>query len=485
MVLLALTMLLVTLMVTMTIGLGLRIRQRHELQNLADAAAFSDAVATARVFNSAALANRVEVSYWVAMAGDQSLIDWTSNARALMEATRAATGNCSSDGGSNGNGDWDGFANDLDTYMTSGPLQWATYHADDIQAGQESKAIQGNIVTLREQLEVARKDLIGEGAQPSRLNLITQKVIDASGVDFVTMIPTNVSKREIAPSGAGGSGLHSYETADDWSAVMLQAALGSRGDPFITSRSNHPSMVEAAIRNFASNRNLNPPVFNAGTGSAYWGTYHSPTSSAFAWGDDHGWSVQLADNKCTATSVATDSRLKSTKLEDDSDSHVWNPRDHAVDPSPDTYHTMGLCGAACNGAQSVWVRTESFSNGGSGPEDAWGQPKLMVALQRDVSYANNKFPWELNFKFGDASWDGTADRFKNQTAYATAMVYYHHSEGSRGWLEFPNLLNPFWRATLVPADIDSSPNDVALALPSGTDASVWQALRAAGFKGVH
>jgi len=89
-VLLALTMLFLALMVTMTLGLGLRIRQKHELQNLADAAAYSNAVMEARAFNNMALINRLQVSYWVAMAADESLISWTGYARGMASGARQA-----------------------------------------------------------------------------------------------------------------------------------------------------------------------------------------------------------------------------------------------------------------------------------------------------------------------------------------------------------------------------------------------------------
>ena len=73
-------------------------------------------------------------------------------------------------------------------------------------------------------------------------------------------------------------------------------------------------------------------------------------------------------------------------------------------------------------------------------------------------------------------------RFPLQTAYATAIVYYHrHGQGQSGWQEFPNLLNPFWRATLAPADVDGSPRDVSTAI-SGTG---WNALLSNGYKGIH
>src|SRR5262245_26837870 len=65
----ALTMLLLTLMVLMTIGIGMAATRRTDLNNAADAAAYSAAVETARTFNSAALLNRAIIAHYVTIAG--------------------------------------------------------------------------------------------------------------------------------------------------------------------------------------------------------------------------------------------------------------------------------------------------------------------------------------------------------------------------------------------------------------------------------
>ncbi|HEX4620041.1 MAG TPA: pilus assembly protein TadG-related protein, partial [Myxococcaceae bacterium] len=69
--LMSLTMLLLVLMVLMTLGFGWRTHQRMELQMATDAAAYSEAVATARTFNTISLFNRAQVSQMVALAGLQ------------------------------------------------------------------------------------------------------------------------------------------------------------------------------------------------------------------------------------------------------------------------------------------------------------------------------------------------------------------------------------------------------------------------------
>ena len=77
-VLFALTLLLLTLMVLMTLGFGMRAKERIEIQMASDAAAYSQAVATARTFNAISVMNRAQVAHMVAMAGTQALISHSS-----------------------------------------------------------------------------------------------------------------------------------------------------------------------------------------------------------------------------------------------------------------------------------------------------------------------------------------------------------------------------------------------------------------------
>jgi hypothetical protein len=78
MVLWVLSFLLLSLMVFMTLSINARARQRLELQSVADAAAYSNAVATARTFNTISLINRTAISHWVAMLGIQANHTWAT-----------------------------------------------------------------------------------------------------------------------------------------------------------------------------------------------------------------------------------------------------------------------------------------------------------------------------------------------------------------------------------------------------------------------
>lgn len=77
-VLFALTLLLLTLMVLMTLSFGAKVKSRMELQTTADAATYSNAVATARTLNSIAVMNRVTVAHTVSTIGTLSLISWVT-----------------------------------------------------------------------------------------------------------------------------------------------------------------------------------------------------------------------------------------------------------------------------------------------------------------------------------------------------------------------------------------------------------------------
>ncbi|MFN0062388.1 MAG: TadE/TadG family type IV pilus assembly protein [Myxococcaceae bacterium] len=89
MALFALSMLLLVFMVMITLSLGTRVKERIELQTVADAAAYSGAVMTARTYNTIAVLNRVNIAHMVAAAGTQSLNSWMS---ALISATGRSYG---------------------------------------------------------------------------------------------------------------------------------------------------------------------------------------------------------------------------------------------------------------------------------------------------------------------------------------------------------------------------------------------------------
>lgn len=86
----ALMLLLVTLMVMMTLSFGTKTKAKMELQQVADQAAYSNAVVVARGFNSIALLNRVQIAHMVAIAGIQSALSYAASYRGLLQGAEQA-----------------------------------------------------------------------------------------------------------------------------------------------------------------------------------------------------------------------------------------------------------------------------------------------------------------------------------------------------------------------------------------------------------
>ncbi len=525
-VLLSLTMLFIALMVTMTIGLGMRIRQKHELQNLADAAAFSNAVMTARTFNNMAAVNRLEVSYWVAQAADQSLISWTGYARAMGHNSRKGAAEMINNDAClrrpqnrNARRQLTRFYDAVGAYMGT-RFPSTAWKAMDQAAGKESKAIQGMIGDLRNELSDSLSstnpgNLRGEFYRQITKQQLTERIVALSKQDDISVIdtgrgaepnsPEGVTMAELDCDAAGdttgqltgvdpkGSGLCLRGT---WSNNMLMAAMGSRGNAFVTGRSHMPGKVLTEIMAIADDYDDLSIVFGGKSGSAYWAaskTHGDVPAGTEAWGDDHGTMIIKAGS-CTRTQTVL-AHVRSTDQLEISDEHEYGQSGDLMEPDPEVHHTMGDCTPLC---PSVWVRTIGFQPSNS-EANAWGQPKVVVALKRNLTMKT--FPWELHFKFpfsatGPASeWDGRGHELhtksgngmniSTQGAVATGIAYYHRRDH---WDEFPNLLNPFWRATLAPIDVDDSPRDLNRALSAPEfrfQRDAYEALRNVGFEGLH
>ncbi|MEW5740073.1 MAG: Tad domain-containing protein [Myxococcota bacterium] len=524
-VLLALTMLFLALMVTMTLGLGMRIRQKHELQNLADAAAYSNAVMEARAFNNAAVINRLQISYWVAQAADQSLISWTGYARGMQAGSRNALRKLISTCRTprflaRGRQQASDLEADLKNYASATyPSRWDSL---DQPAGLEAQDVQSRIVSLHTELARGWTAMNPDSVQQRLFRALedqslTQQIILSSRLTDIDVLassgPTDpasvvsVNRREVDCDfgGTGNEPLEqSFQKANPglcsratWNENQLQAAMGTRGDSFVTGRGPVPPKALADIQRFDSNYDEVSISFSGVSGSAFWApgaNWHAEViTTLMSKADDHG-TVTVSSSGCSVTEAIFD-ELKSTWEEDSNDAHEWtNAEDEPQDAA--LYHTMGSCTPAC---PSVWVRSFGFSPA-DGPDDAYGQPKVVVALERDLT--KHVFPWELHFSFPFSatgptrSWDGRGDKLagtafaglniRKQTAWSTGIIYYHRMDY---WEEFPNLLNPFWRATLAPSDVDAQArDDVKRVLNQGDhrwQKDAFDELVRVGYKGLH
>jgi hypothetical protein len=288
-----------------------------------------------------------------------------------------------------------------------------------------------------------------------------------------------------------------------WSDNMLEAALGSRGNSVVTGRGVLSPTVQGALQAVS---NAYPEFAwsdSTPTGSGYWSsnwtspTHASSLGAVAAWGDDHG-ALGLTGSNATCAAItppseAITAHVKSTQLTETGDQHQWSPNRADTTPS-ETVHTVGDCTPYC---PSVWVSAVGFRPN-TNDADAYGQPKVTVLLERDTSVIPR--PWELNFKLRFAA-AGPMSGFDNRGhflhggfggtdihlayAFATGIAYYHRKGH---WVETPNLLNPYWRATLVPSDVDWEGrtgllnNDVETMLP-GWRSQAYRELVNAGFRG--
>jgi hypothetical protein len=544
--LLALTMLLVTLMVLITLGLGFRIRENHELNNLADVSAYSSAVVNARSYNNIAILNRLQVAYWVSMAANESLISWTTYTKALWSATMGVLYGSALNENRPASRDCKRMTNDIgkiEALIKSDFLNYNTgWRAADNAAGQETREIQGVIAGLREETRgsppLPMPDGVRDRLFTERMNQnLARQIVARSGVTGITVVPTgNGGAAQVSDREVGNYSLDNITDCSSsetglcqnglWSWNILNAAMGSRGNSFVTGRGVLPPVIKAE---WTKIQLPNPPgigapyysstyVFAGGMpgGSAYWSdsmSHAGQISTRFAWGDDHGTlsgSVTYGNCNGSQPGIAVTSHVKTTDLLDTSDEHQWSPQDPSLettDPQPDVYHTTGDCTPLC---PSVWVKGVNFqpdvlSSDADAPKDVYGMPKVNVLLVRDTTARSD--PWQLNFKFGFTSTGSTFDNrgralhgssvgsglnMGSQGALATGIAYYHRKDT---WQEYPNLLNPFWRATLVPIDVDkggkgrafdNDPDTVLGARPTEAwQGAAYDALVGAGFKGLH
>lgn len=128
-------------------------------------------------------------------------------------------------------------------------------------------------------------------------------------------------------------------------------------------------------------------------------------------------------------------------------------------------------------------------------DDVWGQPKNMAVIRRN--HAARSDPWMMRFNYQftpagqqfDSRGFTTADGIdlSQQTAIGTGIAYYHRAGAE--FEDVPNLMNPFWRATLVPSNVDrqgeTDPARLLNGMGLGDAAGIYNSLRAVGYKGLH
>jgi Putative Flp pilus-assembly TadE/G-like len=502
----ALTMLLLVVMVCLTLAIGMRIREKIELQTVADSVAYSNAVATARTYNTVAVWTRAQVSHLVVLAGAQSHLSFTSWYLATLNAAaRSAAAEvvpCSL-----------AAAEVPCLAPTCANLaETSTRLFEELEQAQERFRKLDPLVGAEAKAIHARASLYGRSAQAAYEAHLTTIARGGFGDAFLELAVPDPARRdeysfnpvgstitalELGPGGADRGALNSRTKA--WPA--LPAALGSRRSEFI--RTRREGTVTAAL-NAKLLTVVSPPVgivVARPDGTAHFGIgQHAPDPHAAtaAWADDEGTFEGSAFGGCAPWPIPAipwsgTARIRSTDLDDRRDVHEWSPGGGAHEGNVADLHTLGECESDC---PSVWVARPEFNlnpdDVNLAEEDQWRQPKHLVVLERDALRRSVQDPWNLlfRFRFTPSGPGRELDlRPRKQAVLSTAITYYHRHMADAGlyWQEPPNFFNPFWRATLVPPDIDqtgASDIEQVLSATHPDFARGYTRLVGAGFRGI-
>ncbi len=493
-VLFALTMVLLVVMVCLTLAIGMKTREKIELQTLADSVAYSDAVATARTFNTIAVWTRAQVSHLVVLAGAQSHISFTSwylaTVNAAARSAAAQVGPC--------------YAVSVKVACLAPTcanlVQTSTKLFEEFDLAQEKFEQLDQLAGVEAEAIHGRAALYGRSARAAWEEHLERHVrgggFAGSFIELAVPDPERRSEYVLNPVGsditARELGTSRKDRSEPWPA--LPAVLGSRRSEFIRTRQDGAARLalNAKLLNVVS-----PPVASvvaSPSGTAHFGIgQHQPDAqqATAAWADDEGGFLGTAFGGCMPWPIPSipwsgTARLRSTDLDDRRDVHEWAPGGSPHAGSPVDLHTLGECEGDC---PSVWVARPEFNLNpdevNAAAADQWRQPKHLVLLERDYARRAIQDPWNLFLRF--RSRPRAEDR--KQAVLSTALTYYHRHMQDAGhyWQEPPNLFNPFWRATLVPPDIDHTGEaDVMRALEASSPdfARAYTRLVGAGFRGI-
>ncbi|MFP2907402.1 Tad domain-containing protein [Pyxidicoccus sp. 3LFB2] len=530
-----LAMLLVVLMVALTLSFSMKVRERIEVQTVADAAAYSNAVATARTMNNIAVLNRTQIAHAVAQAGAQSIISWTTLYRAHLNASRSSFQGAK----------W--------------PYEIARIACACAPFSSACRALcrcgrKGvndlNLLRRAYQMEDQRVEGIFMGADARAalqvfLHQVAQLSIYASQQavyrDLTDALHDQDFAREIANAAAPGptrgewltpggvttnrSELRGGAMCTDSGAMCelpmsvahaVQAASGSRGYRFVTHREREhylPHMVRILALAFFNARSI---AIAQGQGTAYFNrparnftmaaimNMLPPYAPAVS-GVDIGTVDTIYMHILNGGSLPCPPLFPGTPQEPwayvaasgTSFEHRWTGGSDRIP----FVHFLVPCTGGLTSCPGIWPAFIDYNGVGVVDQgDNFAQPKNFAMVQRDMGQRTVADPWNFftRFRFepntdgfdnrGLALADGTPNRM--QTALSTGIAYYHRGEslGFNHWNEPPNLLNPYWRATLVAPDIDDSGlQDAENTLRNNgapVAADTLRALTGAGFKGV-
>jgi hypothetical protein len=504
----ALGMVLLVLMVCMTLSFGTKAKQKMEVQVVADQAAYSTSVATARTYNVLSMVNRVMIAHMTAMLGIQSAISFATNWFVMVQSfliyytfeifnqLRCCRWSCA----------YYGCFTALFVLIT----RWiptllelvrlfGTFPMADQAAAAEARATSlacnlmyaGQGLTVSFQLYNALNNQNTAKRVTARASGGVADWQVAGGADKVTTREAGFLAGPIA-FGIGAINESNIILTDRHAVV---ASMASRGHPFVTNRSTYAffpngvrEMMNQALGRINARNDLRQPYWHEG--SAYHGfMLHSDaflvSTSRFAIADDHGPligppNIMRYSGPAAVRPLQIPLITLTTVLSNNSMGIHLGLATFGI--WADNFHTVpAVCLLNC---PSAWTNFVDYNPGLVAlKDDNFAQPKAPTTVYKDAALSTPD-PYNLlfNLRFtptGAANGgldmkhgvgaggggvrvrdgaSGTTDISK-QVGYSTGITYYHRAGH---WKEPPNLFNPFWRAGITRPDIDRKQGPVAV-----------------------
>ena len=482
MVLFVLSLLFLMFMVMITLSLATKTKEKIETQTVADLSAYSNAVATARAYNSIALLNRAQIGHMVALAGTQSLITWATLIRpALLAAVWSyggAAGNQCPPWGGCSCPMWDNWIPLWDSYLQNIALvPDPVWVAEDRAAGLEALARRGAAETVHQVQKGVLNKLTRILTNQTFAQSPNSVVVRANGGSkwgnelFAPPAAAAVSLGGVKPGAiCTGSGV---TLCDDqlFNDHVISAAMGTRS-PFVATRQTAAAYgalearivimyAMAGIDPFRASTFATPSIGGLGFGGAYFGWLPGIPHGAPSWpfpsdsSDEHITLLTISPLFCRATGAnfATVWLRSATPA---GSFHLWTPNlPPLIEPGPPSIrHTVIFPVWPLFLDHNFYLATDQGRN--------FGQPKNLSLIQRDYAARPGGDPWDRMFGFPlfantqlnlSTAQAGNASHPNLQTAYASGLAYYHRTDH---WREPPNLMNPYWHATLINSDVDNS-----------------------------
>ncbi len=453
-VLFAVTVILLTAGVLVTLALGARIKERMELQTLADAAAYDNAVVAARTFNSLSVTNRAEWSLLVAQSAAQAYLSWGTLYRSAIESAEAAVpGACT------------GARASLTAEKARMLRVWGPLEPEAHDELKRLSRVQGQLLRENSQRDYALLEKLVGNDEVTRVVLQ-----NAQSTELERETPRRANLRQISRDCQTGvacdlnsRGFLSNRT--NWTILRHQheVFMGTRGDPFTTGRFDRRQVLAKAVSGALGpgarvrltsegssyrSRTLwtHGDDFATGPGNAQ---YPRLTPSSL-FSDDHG----VLQFQLPACGVRADLNLAVLLKEGAigrENQHTWSVSG-VVNSCDNPNHALDNLGL-----RQAWPLVIDFNDKKARDQNHFfGQSTLKVQLARDYG-ARRADPWdrlvtlddgELTVSVDDQGLDlrPSAPSRSHQAAVSTSIAYYHR----RGaWAEPPNFLNPFWQATLI------------------------------------